>query len=29
MVANGCEGRVENCRVIETLSERHQHGPLA
>ena len=29
MVANGCEGRVENCRVIETLSEQHQHGPLA
>jgi DNA-binding transcriptional MerR regulator len=28
MVANGCEGRVENCRVIETLSEPHQHGPL-
>lgn len=29
MVASGCEGRVENCRVIETLSEQHQHGPLA
>jgi DNA-binding transcriptional MerR regulator len=29
MVANGCEGRVENCRVIETLSEPHRHGPLA
>lgn len=29
MVANGCEGLVENCRVIETLSEPHEHGPLA
>lgn len=29
MVENGCEGRVENCRVIETLSEPHEHGPLA
>ncbi|MCO5064551.1 MAG: helix-turn-helix domain-containing protein [Rhizobiaceae bacterium] len=29
MLASGCEGHVENCRVIETLSEHHHHGPLA
>ncbi|RWA75267.1 MAG: MerR family transcriptional regulator [Mesorhizobium sp.] len=29
MIANGCDGRVENCRVIDTLSQPHQHGPLA
>ena len=27
MVAAGCEGRVVNCRVIETLSEQFHHGP--
>jgi len=29
MLDKGCEGHVENCRVIETLSEHHKHGPLA
>ena len=29
MLTAGCEGRVESCRVIETLSEQHQHGPLS
>lgn len=29
MLDKGCEGRVSNCRVIETLSEQHNHGPLA
>lgn len=30
MVSGGCVGLVENCRVIETLSEQdHHHGPLA